>query len=247
MSLMRSWVDPEEFGRYAWTTLLNLRPTAKWCEIMSLLPHILPCGTCRNGALDWIRTHPLDWNTTVSHTSFRPNNATTDTKSTSLTKCKSSGDEQKKIDWLAQLRLHIQNKNLGKYVSPEVAQKQGHFEIENLTNPAFPFEHRDAKLALTDKAGREILLHDVFVFLITVLKTCGDIHMEEVVRFVRLVTENYGIQLPLFDTYRDESIMEWLIAFPILQSVPWLRLGILGTLACIEFHPFPSDSIKTAL
>lgn len=102
------WIDPEEWGRFAWTLLFCSTPTNQhsdtmvklWCKTMEHLPSVLPCITCRKCCESYL-------------------------KHTGPPRAESTFVER--ILWLMKLRRGIHNRNITKgNVSQEMAKQKGH-------------------------------------------------------------------------------------------------------------------------
>jgi hypothetical protein len=60
------WIDPDEWGRLAWatlfgaaTTVVDARRLSLWRRLMSTLPKILPCFSCRHCCENYLIKNPI--------------------------------------------------------------------------------------------------------------------------------------------------------------------------------------------
>lgn len=56
MFAQRATADPRYWGRFHWTILCNAKtePLSRWKSMVAQLPHVLPCGSCRKSAFQFL-------------------------------------------------------------------------------------------------------------------------------------------------------------------------------------------------
>jgi len=140
------WMDPEDWGKFAWTVLFCLVPNTKadpdrireWQSLMLDLPYVLPCITCRKCCQSYIATKPPPG---VSSTFVN------------------------RVHWLLKLRRGIQERNVEKgNVSSELATAKGHFVHRHY--PELEDEHYLVYNYRAIMGVCTLLWFNVYVFLI---------------------------------------------------------------------------------
>jgi hypothetical protein len=103
MFVLKRWVDPEEWGRFAWSSLYYAQTQLSLDDtklLIQALPMILPCSSCRKGTFRFLEAKPLLFMETKEELS----------------------------SWMLELQQEIRKKNLDSgYITKTVATLQGHF------------------------------------------------------------------------------------------------------------------------
>jgi len=176
------WMDPEDWGKYAWTILFCIVPDANasdralemWRHLMMELPKILPCITCRKCCESYVRWKPPPG-----------------INSTFTDRC----------HWLLILRHRIRQRNIEKgNITKELAFRKGHYSYLQEHDSNFTVYQYRAVLRV-----RPLLLLNAFVFLICSAATLDPAREKAVSLFFSHCFHILNIYYYVQEDYKEEK------------------------------------------
>jgi hypothetical protein len=202
------WINPEQWGRFAWTIIFCLVPPTNsdkgplWNLFLSCIPSILPCIACRKCSQNYLETIGLP-----------PLNAT----------------YVQRIHWLLRLRRGIQRRNVEKgNVTKVDATLKGHFLVEDKELEDDNYIVSRFRQTLQIPA---LFYHDLYVFLLCVSATMDEKRQEKAETWLRcvesLLPAKFKISLgavsmqqaPLLSLFKRYSVLKHCPSQAVLESL----------------------------